>query len=646
MEEENIEETEEEETEESEEETEESESEDEQTEDEERSFASDKQFRSAAIRSEYIDEDTRRVKLALTSETPVARNFGLEILDHSEGSIDMSFMGEGRAPLLIDHDPKKPIGVVENYYIDNSAKRTIAEVRFGKSDLANEVFNDVKDGIRSNVSVGYNITSMERDSSFDEPTYRVAFKPLEASIVSIPADESVGSGRSDNAAKELPDLEVASVKTETKDSGVTINQHLNKENKVEEKQEINVEEVKTVTESETRKRIAKQNDEILELGSRHQQQDLARQAIKDGTDLETFRGQLLNAIPSGQPLETAEIGLTEKESRDFSILKAVYAMSNPTNRKAQEEARFEFEASQAAKDKYGRNSEGLTLPTEVMGAWTRDINTSDDSGGIGTDFRRGDFIDALRDASGVIRAGATIFPDLVDNVKIPKQTGVSTATWIATEGGAVTESELTLGSVDMSPKTISSYSEITNKMLANSSLSMETLVRNDLAAGIGKVVDTGAMTGSGSSGQPTGINSATGVNSVTLTTASTPTWAETVEMESLVLADNVPFNRPGYLTNSTVVGNLKTTAKASNTAVFIMDGDNRVNGHPVTISNAVAAGYAYFGMWSDLLIGFFGGLDILVDPYTGSANNLTRIRATQFCDVAVRHGQSFTKATA
>ena len=646
MEEENIEETEEEETEESEEETEESESEDEQTEDEDRSFASDKQFRSAAIRSEYIDEDTRRVKLALTSETPVARNFGLEILDHSEGSIDMSFMGEGRAPLLIDHDPKKPIGVVENYYIDNSAKRTIAEVRFGKSDLANEVFNDVKDGIRSNVSVGYNITSMERDSSFDEPTYRVAFKPLEASIVSIPADESVGIGRSDNAAKELPDLEVASVKTETKDSGVTINQHLNKENKVEEKQEINVEEVKTVTESETRKRIAKQNDEILELGSRHQQQDLARQAIKDGTDLETFRGQLLNAIPSGQPLETAEIGLTEKESRDFSILKAVYAMSNPTNRKAQEEARFEFEASQAAKDKYGRNSEGLTLPTEVMGAWTRDINTSDDSGGIGTDFRRGDFIDALRDASGVIRAGATIFPDLVDNVKIPKQTGVSTATWIATEGGAVTESELTLGSVDMSPKTISSYSEITNKMLANSSLSMETLVRNDLAAGIGKVVDTGAMTGSGSSGQPTGINSATGVNSVTLTTASTPTWAETVEMESLVLADNVPFNRPGYLTNSTVVGNLKTTAKASNTAVFIMDGDNRVNGHPVTISNAVAAGYAYFGMWSDLLIGFFGGLDILVDPYTGSANNLTRIRATQFCDVAVRHGQSFTKATA
>jgi HK97 family phage major capsid protein len=623
------------------------ESEAEQTESDERSFANEKQFRSAAIRSEYIDEDNRRVRLALTSETPVSRSFGLEILDHSPSSIDDSFMSQGRAPLLLDHDMTKQIGVVENYFIDDAAKRTIAEVRFGKSELATEIFNDVKDGIRGNVSVGYNINSMERDNSFDDPAYRVSWTPLESSIVSIPADQSqnVGIGRSDDAAKELPTLNVESLATETNSVGVNKTIIHKKEKIMEQEQEINVEDVKSVTASETAKRIAKENDEILELGSRHLQQDLARQAIKEGTDLETFRGQLLDSIPSGKPLETSDIGLTQKESRDFSILKAVYAMSNPTNRKAQEEAKFEFEASQAAKDKYGRNSEGLTLPGEVMGTWTRDINTSDDSGGVGQDFRTGDFISALRDASGVISAGATIFPDLVDNVKIPKQTGVSTAAWIATEGGAVSESELTLGSVTMSPNTISAYTDITNKMLANSSLSIETLVRNDLAAGIGKVVDTGAMTGSGSSGQPTGLDNATGVNSVTLATAHTPTWAEAVEMESLVLADNVPFNRPGYLTNSTIVGNLKTTQKATNTAIFIMDGDNRVNGHDVTISNAVGAGYIYFGMWSDLLIGFFGSIDILVDPFSVASNNVTRIRATQFCDVALRHGQSFTKAT-
>jgi len=606
-----------------------------------RNFANAKQFRNASIRDEFINEESRRVRIALTSEAPVSRSFGLEILDHSTDSIDMSFMGSQRAPLLLDHDMTKQIGVVENYYIDESAKRTIAEVRFGKSELANEIFNDVKDGIRSNVSVGYNITNMERDSSYDEPAYRVGFQPLEASIVSIPADQSqsVGIGRSDDAAKQLPDF--------IKESGVNITDIKSIQVKtMTEKNETNVDDIRSEAVNETRKSIAKQNDEILELGSRHFQSDLARQAIKEGTDLETFRGQLLNAIPSSKSLETPDIGLSQKETRDFSILKAVYAMSNPTNRKAQEEAKFEFEASQAAKDAYGRNSEGLTLPSEIMGSWTRDVNTSDDAGGIGEEFRRGDFIQALRNASGVIRAGATIFPDLVDNVKIPKQTGVSTAAWIATEGGSVGESELSLGSVTMSPNTISAYTDITNKMLANSSLSIESLVRNDLAAGIGNVVDTGAMTGSGSSGQPTGINSATGVNSITLATAATPTWAETVNAESLVLADNVPFNSPGYLTNSTVTGNLKTTAKATNQAIFIMDADGRVNGHPVTISNAVAAGYIYFGMWSDLLIGFFGSIDILVDPYTSASSNLTRIRATQFCDIAVRHGQSFTKATA
>ena len=194
MEETNIEETEEEETETETEEVEvefESESQVEQTEDDERSFADEKQFRSAAIRSEYIDEDSRRVRIALTSEAPVSRSFGLEILDHSAESIDTSFMSQGRSPLLKDHNTTEQIGVVENYFIDKAAKRTIAEVRFGKSDLANEIFNDVKDGIRQNVSVGYNITSMERDESFEEVAYRVnGWVPLEASIVSIPADQS------------------------------------------------------------------------------------------------------------------------------------------------------------------------------------------------------------------------------------------------------------------------------------------------------------------------------------------------------------------------------------------------------------------------------------------------------------------------
>lgn len=618
-----------------------------QPESDDRGLGEDKLYRSAKLsRSDFIDEDNRTVRIALTSESPVKRSFGWEILDHSHESIDTDFISQQRSPLLLDHDMTKQIGVIEDFAVDESSKRTLAQVRFSKNPLASEVWQDVLDGIRSNVSVGYSITNMDKDPDANEPTYRVAWQPLEASVVSVPADQSSTVGVARSEASEINPV------TEVDETSAIDNintQNLKVKKMSEEKTvNINVDEISASVALETRQNVAKENDEILELGSRHCQSELARKAIKDGVSIEEFRGQLLNSLPVDKPLDTQEIGLTNKETRNFSILRAVRAMAHPTDRRAQEAAKFEFEASEAAKTAYGRNTQGLTLPSEVMGNWslsTRDINTSDDSGGVGERFLPSNFIDALRAASGVLRAGATTLVDLEDDVKIPKQTGVSTAAWISAEGGAAAESELTLGSIALSPKTASMYTEVTNQMLQQSTLDMERMIRNDLAGGIAYLVDTGAMTGSGSSGQPTGLNNISGTNSVTLATAATPTWAEAVEMESLVLTDNVSLTTPAYLTTSAVVGNMKTTAKASSTAIFIYE-DGRVNGHPVYVSNAVAAGYAYFGNWSDLLVGFFGGLDILVDPYTGSANSITRLRATQFVDINARHGQSFTVATA
>ena len=625
---------------------------DSQPESSDRVSGEEKLFRCVDMsRSDFIDEDNRTVRIALTSESPVKRSFGWEILDHSQESIDTDFIGQARSPLLLDHDMTKQIGIIEDFILDESSKRTLAQVRFGRSDLASEIWQDVKDGIRNNVSVGYSITNMEKDRDAKEPTYRVAWQPLEASIVSIPADQSVNVGVARSDPSELnPTTKVESTTVEETEAVEEINTQTIKVKTMSEEikndVEIDIEKIKTSAVTETRANVAKENDEILELGSRHSQSDLARTAIRDGISIEDFRGQLLNALPTDQPLETKEIGLTNKETRNFSILTAVNAMANPSDRRAQEAAKFEFECSDAAKEKYGRNSQGLTLPAEVMSNWhARDINTSDDAGGVGQRFLPSNFIDALRAASGVMAAGATVLRDLEDNVKIPKQTGVSTAAWISAEGGAAAESELTLGSVTMSPKTASMYTEVTNQMLQQSTLDMENIIRNDLAAGIAYLVDTGSLAGSGSSGQPTGINSQTGVNTQTFATAATPTWAELVTMESSVLGDNVILSNPAYLTTSAVAGNMKVTQKATNTAIFISDA-GRANGHPVIVSNAVAAGVAYFGNWADLLIGFFGGLDILVDPYSGSANSITRLRATQFMDVAVRHGQSFTKGTA
>ena len=159
------------------------------------------QYRTFALEradDDLIDMDNRRIRIGLTSETPVERSFGLEVLDHNPESIDMSFLRSGRAPLLDGHDVTKVVGVVESAEIDETNRRTVATVRFSESPLGTELWNDVVSGIRQNISCGYEITNMTRDESGETPLVRCAFRPLEASLVSLPADTNpqIGLGRS------------------------------------------------------------------------------------------------------------------------------------------------------------------------------------------------------------------------------------------------------------------------------------------------------------------------------------------------------------------------------------------------------------------------------------------------------------------
>ena len=592
-------------------------------------FLEAKQFSTRELNQEFIDEEKRTVRIALTSETPVMRSFGYEILSHDPEDIDMSFMASGRSPLLLDHDPEKQIGVIESYSLDSNTRRTLAQVRFGRSDLATEVFNDVLDGIRQNVSVGYQVTKMRKDEN-EKNTYRVSFFPMEASIVSIPADQSAGVGvaRSNN-------------NNSSKNSEVTKMEENKTETKVEPT--VNVEEVRSIASSEAKSNYSKEVDEILELGARHNKSDLSREAIRKGVSVSDFRGQLLNEIGS-EPLDTKEIGLTNKETKRFSVLKAINAMANPTDRKAQEEAAFEFECSRAAGEIYGRTAQGVLLPPEVLSNWSqRDLNASDDAGLIGQDFRGGDFIDALRNSSAVMQ-NATILSGLTGDVKIPKKTAASSAAFISSEGGAAGESEMTIGSVTMSPKTLGAFTDVTRQLMVQSSLDVENLIRNDLAGSMAIALDNAGLEGSGSSGNPTGITNTTGINTVSLSSAAAPTFAEMVSMETAVAVDNALLGGLVYIVHPSNAGTLKTTEKATNTAQFVYT-DGLINGYPVVVSAQLTANNYVFGNMSDLLVGLFSGVDLVVDPYTNSSSGTVRVVALQSCDVNVRNAVSFCAAS-
>jgi HK97 family phage major capsid protein len=575
----------------------------------------------------YLDEEKRVVRVGVSSEEPVERSFGMEVLGHSAGDINMEFIASGRAPLLLDHDMTKQIGVIEEFKLDETAKRTTAVVRFGKSALAREVFEDVADGIRMNISVGYRIDKLERYENNGETYYKAQWTPMEVSSVSVPADQSrlVGVGRSKD--KQHKNIEVKLMENE-------------------KKQDINLDEVRTQTIDEAKAEFKRNSKEIIDLAARHNKRDLADKAISDGISVEEFRGVLLENISNNTPLETpSEIGMTKEEVREFSLVKAIRAMANPSDRKAQEEAAFEFECSAEAARQYGKDAQGIMLPAEVLRNWNqRDINSSDDSTLIAEDYRGGDFIDVLRNSSSVMQAGATMLRGLQGNVVIPKKTAASSGGWIATEGAAAAESEFTSGSVTMSPKVIGAFTDATRLLLQQSSLDVENLIRDDLTQSIATAIDLGALAGTGSSGQPTGISATSGINTTTFAAAN-PTWAEIVAMESAVANDNALNGSLGYICRPADFGTLKTTEKATGTAQFVVSPDNSMNGYNVIRSNQVTSGDFYFGNFADLLIGMYGGLDITVDPYALSTSGGVRIVALQTVDVAVRHAVSFCKSS-
>jgi HK97 family phage major capsid protein len=574
--------------------------------------------RAMEMEAKTIDEDTRRVRIAISSEEPVSRSFGMEVLEHSEEAINLSFLASGRAPLLLDHDPEKQIGVIESVDLDSSARRLRATVRFGKGALAKEAFDDVMDGIRANISVGYAINKLERK---DKDTYVAkSWMPMEASLVSIPADVTVGVGRSSEPSPKPV------IKTDFKENPMS-------------DQNFDI----AAVEAEARKAAQRNAAQIVELGAKHSRSDLAQKAIAEGRSIEEFRGELLDVIGSTRALEEKEIGMSKREVKRFSLLRAIHALANPTDRRAQEAAAFEFECSQAAAKAYGRTAQGILLPAEVLRNWKRDLNSSDEAALFTDDFRGGDFIDALRNASSVMQAGATMLSGLSGDVKIPKKTGVASTGWISSEGGAAAESEMTVGSVSMTPKTLGAFTDITRQLMIQSSLDVEALVRDDLAQSIALAIDLGALAGSGSSGQPTGIKNTGGINVVDFGAAPDliPTYAQVVELETKVREDNALGNGGAYIANATMYGALKSVEKAANTAQFVVEPGGTMNGYRTIVSNQVASGDLYFGDFSQLLVGMFGGIDIVVDPYTASTSGTVRVVALQSCDVAVRHATAF-----
>jgi HK97 family phage major capsid protein/HK97 family phage prohead protease len=570
------------------------------------------------------DSEDRTLEFPFASEKPVERYYGMEVLNMDERSMDLTRLNDG-APLLYQHDADRIVGVVQKAYIKN--KRAYARVKLANNELGREMQELIKDGIIRNVSFGYKINAMEADESTSPVTYRATnFQPFEISLVTVPADESVGIGR---AFSHNEGVNTASAVENNPNGVITVDQHLNVE----------------AIRAEAVQAKAKEAADMIALGQRTKNIELAQEFIANSRSLDELRTALLEKMGvQEKPINAkdAEIGMSAKERRDFSFVRAINALAHPNSQEAQRAAGFELEVSRAAQEKSGKEARGILIPADVLGFGRRDLTVGSASGGgdlVATDLMSDSFIDLLRKALVLQTAGANVMTGLQGMVAIPRQSGGATTYHVA-ESGAITESQLTVDQVTMQPRTIGALTDYSRRLLLQSSIDIENLVRRDLAQQIAIEVENQAINGTGTGSYPLGFLNVTGIN----TESGYTTFADYVNAEAALSTDNALMGTLGYLMNSALRGTLKTTEKASGTnGIFVYEADNTINGYSAYVSNSMPNNTAVFANFSDIMIGFWSGLDIMVDPYTGSASGTVRVVAMQDYDVAVRHPESICK---
>ena len=382
--------------------------------------------------------------------------------------------------------------------------------------------------------------------------------------------------------------------------------------------------------------------EIMAIADDYPELDVeAKQAICEGKSSAEFKTIALEAIKKMNDekvkVDTApEIGLSEKEQKNYSWMNIVrsYALNRP------ELAAFERECSDAVQKQMGLdNARGFYVPFEML---TKDqtVGTATAGGNlVATDLKADSFIERLKKDLVVNQMGATVLTGLVGDVAIPRMTSGSTGYWVS-EGGAPTESATAYDQVTMSPATVGAFVDITRKCIQQTTPAIENLVKDDLRFVLAEAIDLAAIDGTGANNQPTGLLQTNGISNGDWATANTPTWAEVVGLEGTLGSNNALKGNLAYLTTPAFASTMKTTVKESGYPTYIMEGD-MLNGYKCYKSNNCQASTLILANWRDLLLGFWGSLDLTVDPYSLSTAGSVRLVAFQSCDVAVRHAASF-----
>jgi HK97 family phage prohead protease len=639
-------------------------------------------FRRAMAGVRILDAEKRTVELSFSSEQPVQRWFGTEILSHAEGAVDMDWINSGNAPLLWMHDGRTQIGVVESAAHDVKGKRTTAVVRLANDDEGTKFLNRVKDGIIKNVSVGYSISAWSRTTTeTDDPDEdsndiytATRWRPHEISLVSTPADETVGVGRSGNTLVRCPDtktlptnLSPASSPTMSTAPATTEADAARAANEALQAAIAN-ERARTSALHDLRRRYDPDGTLVKD--------DEFRAFIdnKDGKQDElAFRRYLegKNATPTRMAPSGVVVTRNEGDNDPTPLLHALRGLVfGNMPKRFTEQSNALISASPKAFQPAAENERRLVIDSASVRAnghrfpgldsGVRAQNAQQLAAGgalIGVTFAP-EIIPYLRPQPVLEQAGARIMSGISGgpgNIRFPKQAGDIYASWAAA-GVASVANQLPLGVLDLTPKRLVAQVQIDRQLLLQESFDIEAYVRNSINLQFALAYDLAGLIGNGN-GMPLGILNTPNIQKGAVTfhgTNGSPRYSDFVSFRTKVLKANAGgLGKRAFISSPDSVQNWATVPLAPDGAttitngLFVLDQDNRVRRedcHETTYLNTLPTAYQNAGYTLPVpdvvLYGPFGqyifiewaGVEWIYDPYTQASADLIVLTARLYVD--------------
>jgi HK97 family phage major capsid protein len=614
--------------------------------------SSERQIRlyQAPTKAPAVDTEKRTAELSFSSETPVELPYGgTEVLSHKPGAADLSRLN-ARAPLLFNHDAADILGVVESARVVNG--RGVATVRFGRDQRGEWAMQQAADGVLTSTSLTYIVDQRSRSRGSDQ-VIAEKWRALEISLVSVPADHSVGVGRSTTTLSRKTAMAFEDDDDDQRD---------------QQPRPSRTQREQRGAETERQRML-----EIGALGRKYKLPAAQIEAMqREGTSIDDARARTWEYVQRTQRAQptipvggSTEIGLDNEETQKFSLMRAINAMaSNDWS-----DAGLERECSRAVGQKLGKQTRGIFVPAEVMARtpWRQQraiyqVGAPSTGGAlVETQLLADAFIEVLRNESAVLSAGAMTLSGLVGNVDIPRQDGQTTTYWVA-ESGVLTEAEVLFDTLSLRPKTIGCLSKISRLALMQTTPALEALVRKDMVASIGLGIDLAALSGPGTGAQPTGVASTAGIAQyIGGTNGANVTLDTVIGMEKVMANANAPLAGRAYIMNPSTIASLKTLKASTGAYLWTTAPTGQrsstpgtINGYPLfetnqarnTLTKGTSAGVCseiFFGAWPEIIVGEWGVLEILVNPFM--ANDFQKgdvqVRAMHTIDIGVRHPAAF-----